>query len=181
MWLPGRGEGKSGGDETEAGTNGAQREVRPPPPQSLPSFPGQIYNLGTGTGYSVLQMVQAMEKASGKKVRLAAHPAPPPAPHTDIPDGHLSPAVYSSLPEALTPESETLLHASISGGLVSNLAYARAGSARLHPPPLLQIPYKVVARREGDVAACYANPSLALKELGWSAALGLDRMCECSP
>ncbi|OWK12772.1 GALE [Cervus elaphus hippelaphus] len=67
----------------------------------------RIYNLGTGTGYSVLQMVQAMEKASGKK-----------------------------------------------------------------------IPYKVVARREGDVAACYANPSLALKELGWSAALGLDRMCE---
>nr|XP_036873659.1 UDP-glucose 4-epimerase isoform X3 [Manis javanica] len=67
----------------------------------------RIYNLGTGTGYSVLQMVQAMEKASGKK-----------------------------------------------------------------------IPYKVVARREGDVAACYANPSLALEELGWTAALGLDRMCE---
>ncbi|KAM5321033.1 UDP-glucose 4-epimerase isoform 2-T4 [Glossophaga mutica] len=67
----------------------------------------RIYNLGTGTGYSVLQMVRAMEKASGRK-----------------------------------------------------------------------IPYKVVARREGDVAACYANPSLALRELGWSAALGLDRMCE---
>ena len=80
------------------------------------------------------------------------------------------------------PESETLLYTSISGGLVSNLVGdARAGSARLKPPPLLQIPYKVVARREGDVAACYANPSLALKELGWSAALGLDRMCECSP
>lgn len=45
-----------------------------------------------------------------------------------------------------------------------------------HPP---QIPYKVVARREGDVAACYANPSLAHEELGWTAALGLDRMCEC--
>lgn len=45
-----------------------------------------------------------------------------------------------------------------------------------HP---LQIPYKVVARREGDVAACYANPSLAHEELGWTAALGLDRMCEC--
>jgi UDP-glucose 4-epimerase len=26
------------------------------------------HNLGTGTGYSVLQMVQAMEKASGRKV-----------------------------------------------------------------------------------------------------------------
>uniref|UniRef100_A0A5F9CN57 UDP-N-acetylglucosamine 4-epimerase n=1 Tax=Oryctolagus cuniculus TaxID=9986 RepID=A0A5F9CN57_RABIT len=70
----------------------------------------RIYNLGTGTGYSVLQMVQAMEKASGKK-----------------------------------------------------------------------IPYKVVARREGDVAVCYANPSLAHEELGWTAALGLDRMCECWP
>ena len=56
---------------------------------------------------------------------------------------------------------------------------ARASSAKLQPSALLQIPYKVVARREGDVAACYANPSLALKELGWSAALGLDRMCEC--
>lgn len=47
---------------------GPRGEVGPPPPKSLPSFPGQIYNLGTGTGYSVLQMVQAMEKASGKKV-----------------------------------------------------------------------------------------------------------------
>lgn len=50
-----------------------------------------------------------------------------------------------------------------------------------HPLPSLQIPYKVVARREGDVAACYANPSLAHEELGWTAALGLDRMCECLP
>ncbi|XP_046517396.1 UDP-glucose 4-epimerase isoform X1 [Equus quagga] len=31
----------------------------------------RIYNLGTGTGYSVLQMVQAMEKASGKKVKIS--------------------------------------------------------------------------------------------------------------
>lgn len=54
-----------------------------------------------------------------------------------------------------------------------------AATAELQLPPLLQIPYKVVARREGDVAACYANPSLALQELGWTAALGLDRMCEC--
>ncbi|XP_059997096.1 UDP-glucose 4-epimerase isoform X2 [Lagenorhynchus albirostris] len=30
----------------------------------------RIYNLGTGTGYSVLQMVVAMEKASGKKVKI---------------------------------------------------------------------------------------------------------------
>lgn len=54
----------------------------------------------------------------------------------------------------------------------------RAWSAQYALLPL-QIPYKVVARREGDVAACYANPSLAYEELGWTAALGLDRMCEC--
>ncbi|XP_027697130.1 UDP-glucose 4-epimerase isoform X1 [Vombatus ursinus] len=67
----------------------------------------RIYNLGTGTGYSVLQMVSAMEKASGKK-----------------------------------------------------------------------IPYQIVARRDGDVATCYANPKLAQEELGWKADFGLDKMCE---
>lgn len=49
------------------------------PPQPLLSSPGQIYNLGTGTGYSVLQMVRAMEKASGKKVGwqpTLSHPSP---------------------------------------------------------------------------------------------------------
>ena len=30
----------------------------------------KIYNLGTGKGYSVLEMVTAFEKASGKKVKL---------------------------------------------------------------------------------------------------------------
>ncbi|XP_064028966.1 UDP-glucose 4-epimerase isoform X1 [Pogoniulus pusillus] len=29
----------------------------------------KVYNLGTGTGYSVLQMIQAMEKASGREAR----------------------------------------------------------------------------------------------------------------
>ncbi|XP_053123802.1 UDP-glucose 4-epimerase [Hemicordylus capensis] len=67
----------------------------------------KIYNLGTGTGCSVLQMVKAMEKASGKEIK-----------------------------------------------------------------------YKIVARREGDVASCYANPRLAEQELGWKAAFGLDQMCE---
>ncbi|XP_052571927.1 UDP-glucose 4-epimerase isoform X2 [Peromyscus californicus insignis] len=97
--------GSQGGKGLESGANvpwGVDK-----PSLSTSCTPGQTYNLGTGTGYSVLQMVQAMEKASGKK-----------------------------------------------------------------------IPYKVVARREGDVAACYANPSLAHEELGWTAALGLDRMCE---
>ena len=67
------------------------------------------YNLGTGTGYSVLDMVQAFEAASGQRV-----------------------------------------------------------------------PYDVVARREGDVAACYADASLAAKELGWRAERDLRAMCEDS-
>jgi len=71
------------------------------------SDPGVVtYNLGTGQGYSVLEMVSAFEKASGKK-----------------------------------------------------------------------IPYRIVGRRPGDIATCYADPSLAKVEMGWSARRGIDDMC----
>ena len=66
-------------------------------------------NLGTGQGYSVLEMVAALSQASGRKV-----------------------------------------------------------------------PYQIVDRRPGDVAQCYADPSLALELLGWRAELDLARMCEDS-
>nr|WP_295084172.1 UDP-glucose 4-epimerase GalE [uncultured Roseateles sp.] len=66
-------------------------------------------NLGTGRGYSVLELVKAYEAASGKAV-----------------------------------------------------------------------PYDIVARRPGDVAACYADPALALEKLGWQAQHDLQRMCEDS-
>ncbi len=65
-----------------------------------------IYNLGTGTGYSVLDMIAAFEKASGK-----------------------------------------------------------------------EIPYKMVDRRPGDVASCYADPTKANRELGFCATHTLDDMC----
>ena len=65
-----------------------------------------IYNLGTGKGYSVLDMVKAFEKATGKKV-----------------------------------------------------------------------PYKITARREGDIATCYADPKKAKEELGWTAEKTLEDMC----
>ena len=67
------------------------------------------YNLGTGSGYSVLDMVKAFSKASGKN-----------------------------------------------------------------------IPYKIVDRRPGDVAMCYADTTKANNELGWKAEFGIDRMCEDS-
>lgn len=69
----------------------------------------RIYNLGTGTGYSVLEMVETFEKVNGVK-----------------------------------------------------------------------IPYKIAPRRDGDVASCYADSSLALKELGWKAELGLEEMVSSS-
>ncbi len=78
--------------------------------EKLTEKPGVVtYNLGTGQGYSVLDMVKAFEKASGRKV-----------------------------------------------------------------------PYKIAPRRAGDIAQCYADPSLARRELGWQAERGLKEMCEDS-
>jgi UDP-glucose 4-epimerase len=39
------------------------------------------------------------------------------------------------------------------------------------------VPYRIVARRPGDIAQCYADPSLAREVLGWQATMGLDDMC----
>lgn len=40
-----------------------------------------------------------------------------------------------------------------------------------------RVPYKIVARRPGDIPACYADPALARAKLGWQAKFGLDDMC----
>ncbi|MGR5361371.1 UDP-glucose 4-epimerase GalE [Vibrio mediterranei] len=64
-----------------------------------------VYNLGTGNGSSVLDMVKAFELASGK-----------------------------------------------------------------------QVPYKIVERRPGDIAECWADPSKANKDLGWVATRSLQDM-----
>lgn len=43
-----------------------------------------------------------------------------------------------------------------------------------------KINYKFAPRRKGDIAECYANPSLALKELGWQAEKNLfDMATDC--
>ncbi|MFM7531608.1 MAG: UDP-glucose 4-epimerase GalE [Rubrivivax sp.] len=51
-------------------------------------------------------------------------------------------------------------------------AYARASGR--------EIAHRVVPRRPGDVAACWADPSLARELLGWRARHDLTRMCEDS-
>jgi UDP-glucose 4-epimerase len=39
------------------------------------------------------------------------------------------------------------------------------------------IPYEIVERRPGDIAACYADPTFAASELGWTATRSLEEMC----
>ncbi len=39
------------------------------------------------------------------------------------------------------------------------------------------VPYRIVERRQGDIAQCYADPTFARKLLGWQAELGIDAMC----
>ena len=51
-------------------------------------------------------------------------------------------------------------------------AYARASGR--------EVPFRVMARRAGDIAACYADPALAASQLGWRARHELDRMCQDS-
>ena len=38
--------------------------------------------------------------------------------------------------------------------------------------------YEIVARREGDIAVSYADPSLAAKKLNWKAEYELNKMCQ---
>lgn len=40
----------------------------------------------------------------------------------------------------------------------------------------VKVPYKIVGRRDGDIAICYADPTKALNELGWRAELSLEDM-----
>ena len=41
-----------------------------------------------------------------------------------------------------------------------------------------EIPFQIVERRAGDTAICYADPTLAMKELSWKAKYDLQKMCE---
>jgi UDP-glucose 4-epimerase len=75
--------------------------------EKLDENPGVVaYNLGTGRGYSVMDMVKTFARASGRTIN-----------------------------------------------------------------------YAITGRRPGDIACCYADPSLAEKELGWKAELGIEAMC----
>ena len=44
----------------------------------------------------------------------------------------------------------------------------------------VEIPYRIMPRRPGDIATCYSDPSKALRELGWKAQFGIEEMCRDS-
>ena len=44
----------------------------------------------------------------------------------------------------------------------------------------IDVKYKIVERRPGDIDACYADPEYARKKLNWKAQLGIEDMCRDS-
>ena len=43
-----------------------------------------------------------------------------------------------------------------------------------------KVPYRIVSRRDGDVAECYADPSKAKELLNWTSKYTLEEMCTSS-
>jgi len=89
---------------------------------------------------------------------------------TDLAEGHVA-ALRRLLDQ---PGSLTVNLGTGQGYSVLDLVRAyEAASGR-------SVPYAIVPRRAGDVAACYADPTMARELLGWEARLDLARMCEDS-
>lgn len=86
---------------------------------------------------------------------------------SDLAAGHL--AALAKL-ESLPAASAINLGA---GRGYSVLEVARAFEAASGRP----VPYRIVARRPGDVAECWADPALAATLLGWKAEHGIEAMC----
>ena len=42
----------------------------------------------------------------------------------------------------------------------------------------IKVNYKITERRKGDIAACYADPTYAKEELGWTAEYEIEKMCK---
>ena len=89
---------------------------------------------------------------------------------SDLADGHV--AALRRLLDG--PGSITVNLGTGRGHSVLDLVAAYAGASGR------AVPYDIVARRPGDVAACYADPALARQLLGWQARHDLGRMCQDS-
>ena len=68
------------------------------------------------------------------------------------------------------------------GSIVANLGTGRGSSVlelvrAFERASGREVPFEIVARRAGDIDACYADPTLANERLGWRATRDLDSMC----
>ena len=139
---------------------------------------GQIGEDPRGTPNNLMPYVAQV--AIGRRARLSVYGNDYPTPDgtgvrdyihvSDLADGHV--AALRRLLDA--PGSITVNLGTGRGHSVLALvaAYAQASGRA--------IPCDIVARRPGDVAACWADPSLAQKLLGWQAQHDLARMCQDS-
>lgn len=84
----------------------------------------------------------------------------------DLAAGHLSALNVLQKPGLVTANLGT-------GRGYSVLEMIKAFEATSEKP----VPFEIVARRPGDIAACYANPAKAKELLGWQAQHDIDRMC----
>lgn len=119
----------------------------------------------------------ATQVAAGLRERLSVYGGDYPTPDgtgvrdyihvQDLVEGHLAALEY------LIGHSGVLTVNLGTGRGYSVLEVVRALEAASGRP----IPYDIVARRPGDIATCYADPSAAWDLLGWQAERGLDQMC----
>ena len=70
----------------------------------------------------------------------------------------------------------------LNGALAINLGTGRGYSVLQMAKAFEQasqrpIPFRTTSRRPGDIAECYADPSLAERVLGWRAEFGIEKMC----
>ena len=93
---------------------------------------------------------------------------------TDLAKGHTAALDYLLRQTPADGNGEFAVHNLGTGRGHSVLEVVAAFEAVTGKP----LPYRIVGRRPGDCAACYADPSLARKDFGWSARHDLQRMCE---
>ena len=86
----------------------------------------------------------------------------------DLAKGHLKALQW------LETANKLGIHNLGTGNGYSVLEVLRAFEAVVGKP----IPYRIEARRVGDIAECFADPGLAKQELGWTAEHGLKTMIE---
>jgi len=122
-------------------------------------------------------MPYVAQVASGRRPRLQVFGADYPTPDgtgvrdyihvADLAEGHVAALQF------LLEQSRSITVNLGTGHGHSVLEVVRAYEAASGRP----VPYDIVARRPGDVAACYADPALAAELLGWRAKRDLAAMC----